>query len=189
MQCFIINQTHDLYKKYINEIYQLRHQVFKEKLKWDVKTIDGDKEIDHFDTLDNIYYVIVIQNEKLLGCIRLLPTTNDYMIEKVFPQLLDYIPKDKDLWEGSRFAVSPQYKKTLKNKPNEVGLLLLKGMYEFGVSHNVDIIVATTESIHQFLKIGKLKTKVIGHTLKIDNIKVIAVKIIITNKLYKFIDY
>lgn len=189
MQCFTINKKDELYEKYINEIYKLRHKVFKEKLNWEVNTIDGNKEIDHFDTLEDIYYIIVVQDEKLLGCIRLLPTTHDYMIEKVFPQLLDNIPKHKDLWEGSRFAVNPDYKKSIKNKPNEVGLLLLKGMYDFGINHNVDFVVATTQSINQFLKIAGLNTKVIGHTLKIDNIKVIAVKIIITHKLFQFIDF
>lgn len=188
MQYFIINQQHALYQKYINDIYKLRHKVFKEKLNWDVKTIDNNKEIDEFDVIENIHYIIVLDNEKLLGCIRLLPTVTDYMIEKVFPQLLDHIPKEKDLWEGSRFAVLPEYKKRIKHKPNEVGFLLLKGMYEFGVIHNIDFIVATTETINQFLLKSGLKTKIVGHTLKIDIIKVIAVKIIITNKKFKFID-
>lgn len=189
MQCFTINQKHSLYSKYINDIYELRHKVFKEKLDWDVKTIDGNKEIDCFDLLEDIYYIIVIKDEKLLGCIRLLPTMNDYMIEKVFPQLLDNIPKEKDVWEGSRFAVLPEYKKNIKGKPNPIGILLLKGMYEFGHNNNVDFIVATTETINQFLKIAGLNTKIIGHTLKIDSINVIALKIMITNRNFKFIDY
>lgn len=189
MQFFIINKTQPLYDKYINDIYKLRYKVFKEKLNWDVSTIDNDKEIDCFDLIEDLHYIIVVENEQLLGCIRLLPTMNDYMIEKVFPQLLDNIPKDKDLWEGSRFAVLPEYKKQIKEQPNQVGLLLLKGMYEFGRMHNIDFIVATTNTINQFLLKGGLKTKIIGHTLKIDIIKVIAVKIIIANKQFKFVDY
>ena len=86
MKFEIIKVGDELFQKYSDDIYKLRHKVFKEKLNWKVETIEGNKEIDYFDSLEDLYYVIAIDdNKKLIGCMRLLPTINDYMLEKVFP--------------------------------------------------------------------------------------------------------
>ena len=44
--------------------------------------------------------------DNIVGCARLLPTIEPYLLEKVFPELMSgqLIPKDNKVWELSRFT-------------------------------------------------------------------------------------
>src|SRR5215469_5126406 len=90
----------------LDGMFRLRHEVFKERLDWEVGTSAG-KERDMFDDLDPVYIVCEHQGE-VLGSWRLLPTTGPYMLKDVFPELLygRQAPQAPDVWEISRFAVS-----------------------------------------------------------------------------------
>lgn len=104
MQYFIVNTNDELFKIYKEEIYKLRHKVFKEILNWRVDTVDGNKEIDYFDSLPNLHYVVVFNSEQeLVGCIRLLPTNNDYMLEKISPSFIA-----KSLYNINHIISNPQ---------------------------------------------------------------------------------
>ncbi|BCR03757.1 acyl-homoserine-lactone synthase [Desulfuromonas versatilis] len=89
-------------------MFHLRHRVFFEQLGWEVRSRNG-QERDGFDDLDPVYMLTGGQKGAVEGCWRLLPTTGDYMLEKIFPQLARgaEIPKDESIWEISRFAVLP----------------------------------------------------------------------------------
>ncbi|GGB08949.1 acyl-homoserine-lactone synthase [Agarivorans gilvus] len=82
-----------------------RHQVFVEMLGWELDTPEGIEQ-DQFDHQDTIYVVAKNQHEHICGCARLLPTTQPYLLEEVFPELLNGLPcpKQSDIWELSRFA-------------------------------------------------------------------------------------
>ena len=108
MDYIIVSNKDELFKKYEKKIYELRYTVFKEILNWNVITFDN-QEKDCFDDLETVFFVLVKdENDNLLGCKRLLPTTDNYMLEVVFPQLFDglIIPKDKNVWELSRFSIN-----------------------------------------------------------------------------------
>ncbi len=107
MRYIVLDKNSSDFHLYKEQIYSLRHKVFKEKLNWNVLSVNG-QEIDYFDSLPQLFYIIVVNdNNELLGCIRFLPTMNDYMIANVFPQLLDTYPRVHNIWEISRFAIDP----------------------------------------------------------------------------------
>ena len=70
----------------LDGMFKLRHEVFKERLDWEVGSQAG-KERDMFDDLDPVYIVCEHQGE-VLGSWRLLQTTRPYMLKDVFPELL-----------------------------------------------------------------------------------------------------
>lgn len=87
------------------ELFEYRHKVFIEQLGWELKT-NGSIETDEFDN-EHTCYVIAKNNEgNITGCSRLLPTTQPYLLECIFPMLLEGVfpPKSKDIWELSRFS-------------------------------------------------------------------------------------
>jgi acyl homoserine lactone synthase len=92
------------------DMFRLRHRVFKERLGWDVQTRNG-LEIDRFDELDPVYLMAFDQSERLVGTWRMLPTTGPYMLRDVFPVLMDGMeaPRHPRICEGSRFAVDCDY--------------------------------------------------------------------------------
>lgn len=90
----------------LEKMFRLRHQVFKERLNWDVDSIDG-QERDRFDDFDPIYMVVRSTDGEVQGSWRLLPTIGPNMLKDVFPVLLhgQSMPEDPLIWEVSRFSV------------------------------------------------------------------------------------
>lgn len=181
MRYEIVKNTEPLFKHYADDIYKLRHKVFKQKLNWKVDTVDGDKEIDYFDSLDDLHYVLAIDNnDKLIGCMRLLPTLNDYMLEKVFPTILDeeVIPKEDKIWEVSRVAVDPDYQRSIEMMSfDKVTLLLLKGACEFSKTHKIECYVTvTTDRLGRLLQSLKMDSKRIGKKLIMEDCNVVTLQ-------------
>lgn len=93
-----------------HNLFRYRHDVFVDQLGWDLdienKHLQHKHEVDQYDVEDTVYVYSTNENEKVTGCARLLPTTYPYLLEEIFPELLDGVnaPKSTDVWELSRFA-------------------------------------------------------------------------------------
>ena len=89
----------------LRAMFELRHEVFSEKLKWDVESRNG-CETDDYDTLDP-HYLMMMEAFDVIGCARLLPTEGRYMLGEVFRPLLrgEEVPRSGEVWELSRFAM------------------------------------------------------------------------------------
>jgi acyl homoserine lactone synthase len=130
----------------LEAMFRLRHEVFKERLAWDVGSCAG-RERDMFDDLDPVYIVCEDAGE-VLGSWRLLPTTKPYMLKDVFPELLygEAAPEAPDVWEISRFAVS---KRVTGNESlgtiNKVTNLLLEQLFQFAAQRDITRIVAVAD--------------------------------------------
>jgi len=82
-----------------------RYQVFVERLGWELQTLPGHEQ-DQFDHEDTVHVVARDDDGSIVGCGRLLPTTESYLLESVFPELLNGlpVPRHETVWELSRFA-------------------------------------------------------------------------------------
>lgn len=99
----------EIYGAYANQLramHRLRHQVFKERLEWEVSSANGE-EHDEYDRLNPLYLVSLDENGQVVGTLRLLPTTGPNMLRDTFSELLDGRPAPNDpcVWESSRFSV------------------------------------------------------------------------------------
>jgi hypothetical protein len=95
----------------LDRMYQLRHTVFAERLKW--TSLNNDRrEIDLYDVLSPVYLICRDPAGEVVGCWRLLPTTGPYMLKDIFSHLLHGAspPEQPDIWEISRFAIDPQWR-------------------------------------------------------------------------------
>ena len=88
-----------------SEVSRYRHQVFVERLGWDLRVENGE-ERDQFDRPDTVYVIARDDRGRVIGCARLLPTTQPYLLGEVFPGLLNGEPPpcSPEVWELSRFA-------------------------------------------------------------------------------------
>ena len=88
-----------------NALFAYRYQVFIEHLGWELETPEG-IEIDQFDHAETVYIIAKSEAQDIIGCARLLPTDSPYLLEEVFPELLNGQPPPKDprIWELSRFT-------------------------------------------------------------------------------------
>ncbi|MGH8580944.1 MAG: acyl-homoserine-lactone synthase [Gammaproteobacteria bacterium] len=62
-------------------MFRLRHTVFYQRLRWDVKSV-GDLERDDYDDLAPVYLVSRDHQRRVDGCLRLFPTTGSYMLKE-----------------------------------------------------------------------------------------------------------
>ena len=138
----IISQENaHLYYKELSSMHRLRHLIFKERLGWDLKCING-LEFDQYDTDDAIYLVHKDDSGEVNACTRLLPTTVPYMLEEVFPHLVEKgrdIPKSEQVWETTRFGANTD------TAPRNIVGILIAGMLEFAVAMGVKNYVSVTD--------------------------------------------
>jgi acyl homoserine lactone synthase len=87
------------------ELSAYRRKVFVDRLGWDLPCAAGGEQ-DQFDRDDTVY-LVARDDDEVIGCGRLLPSTGPYLLQEVFPELLNgrEPPRSHSVWELSRFAV------------------------------------------------------------------------------------
>ncbi len=88
-----------------NQLFKYRHEVFVGQLGWELETPNG-LDIDQYDHEKTMYVIAKNDQSDVVGCARLLPTTEPYLLEEIFPELMEGndLPKSSDIWEISRFS-------------------------------------------------------------------------------------
>ena len=147
----------------LNNIFKLRHEVFHDRLGWEVNSKDG-IETDNFDQLDVVHIAMKNNDEEVIGCWRALPTTNSYMLKDVFPELGqgETLPEEENIWEISRFAVkkhNSQDKSLIKNTT----IQLIQSFYEFAQEKEIQsYVLVTTVACERILRASGVKTRRLG---------------------------
>ncbi len=131
----------------LDRMYQLRHTVFAERLKW--TSLNNDRrEIDLYDVINPVYLICRDPAGEVVGCWRLLPTTGPYMLKDIFSHLLQGAtpPEQPDIWEISRFAIDPQWRDyhSLGAVGSVVGQMLLD-LFDFSEANGITRIVAASD--------------------------------------------
>jgi len=96
-----------LYPQHFNAMHRIRADVFSKRLNWDVNVANG-IERDRFDDINPLYLISLDElSGKVLGSVRLMPTTGPNMLRDVFPYLLPpgEIVESATIWECSRFSI------------------------------------------------------------------------------------
>ena len=157
-------------------MYRLRHEVFHDRLGWDV-TSDNGMEHDEFDQANPVYVLVRGENDEVLGCWRLLPTTGPNMLRDTFPQLMhgQPVPAQSDVWELSRFAIASDKLGSgsfgLSNTPIQMVQAAVKFAQKNGIKRYVSVTSVAIERM--FRKLGVRVTR-LGSPIKIGNVLTVA---------------
>lgn len=146
-----------LYRQKLDEMFQLRHRVFKERMEWDVNSRNG-KERDVYDLLRPVYLLATDESGRVEGTWRLLPTTGPYMLRDVFPELMDGgdAPNHPQVWETSRFAVELDADGCdRRNTVNRVTSELFAGLVEWALLYGIKEVVTVYD-----VRVGRLLSKI-----------------------------
>lgn len=135
------------YREEMEQVWRLRHAVFVEEKGWhDLARPDG-REIDQFDT-PHAVHVLAIEEGRVIGYSRLLPTTRPHLLSDVLPQLCEgELPRGHDTWEWTRQAVARSHRARGK-AVNPVSLALLSGILEWGMAHGVRRLVLQMPTLY-----------------------------------------
>jgi acyl homoserine lactone synthase len=146
-------------------MHQLRRKVFHDRMGWDVSVI-RQWEIDGFDVFDPLYLLSVDDNNRVVGTLRLLPTTGFTMINDMFSELLtaDGPIVSPLIWESSRFAVDheadvPIGPNGISRATAELGLGMNAIGMRLGLTHVVTVYDAL---VHRALRRAQCAGEPIG---------------------------
>lgn len=130
----------------LRQMYSLRYRVFRDRLNWDVSA-SGKLELDLFDTLGP-NYLIAVDGDQVVGCVRLLPTTGPTMLAETFPVLLGdrEAPRSEKILESSRFCVDTRSGGVRGSSGvGRATFMLFAAMIEYLDAAGADAIVTVTD--------------------------------------------
>ncbi len=115
--------------------HRLRYRLFVERQGWDVPSYRG-IEHDEFDTPVTQYLLSVDDAGLTRGMVRLLPTTQPYMLKKLWPGMVrGELPESDAVWEATRFGCDPTLDPRARRRVvNEI----LCATLEFGIQHRLE---------------------------------------------------
>lgn len=172
-----INVYEGLDESFRYDLGHYRYKVFVEKLGWPM--INAEQlEFDQFDNDDTVYInAIDDQDQEIVGCARLLPTTCSYLLADVFPELAGSypLPKDSFTWELSRFSAHFAEGKVQDNGLRETTTDLLDAAIGYVKNRNgKQIVTVSPLAVEKMLINAGYKAKRLAAPIIIDNQAVIA---------------
>ncbi len=158
-------------------MFKLRHEVFRDRLGWDVNSEDG-MEQDEYDQAAAVYVLVKADDDDVVGCWRLLPTTGPYMLKDTFPDLLhgELAPQKKDVWELSRFAVASDKIGGTGFGLSDIPIKMIQMAVRFAQQNGIKRYVSVTSVAvdRMFRKAGIHMTR-LGEPIKIGKVLTVAV--------------
>ncbi len=131
----------------LDQMFRLRKRVFSERLGWKVSSY-GNYEIDSYDMLRPLYVLSMDESGKrVLGSLRLLPTTGPNMLADTFSNLLpDGKPiRSPTVWESSRYCVDKDAKDLGSKGIGYCTAELLLALCEVGMVAGLSFIVTVID--------------------------------------------
>ncbi|CCD93508.1 Autoinducer synthetase [Bradyrhizobium sp. ORS 375] len=114
--------------------HRLRYRMFVERQGWSVPHFEC-MEYDEFDTPAATYILVIDEHDQALGTARLIPTTRPYMVESLWPNLVEgLLPHSDQVWEASRFGCDRAL--GAGGRRRVIGRLI-QACQEFGVAHGI----------------------------------------------------
>lgn len=186
----LIGSLSTLGESHAKALFRLRHRVFKHRLDWKVVSVAGE-ERDVFDDAHAAYVLGCDAQGGLEGCLRLLPTVRPYMLETVFPFLLDdaVAPRARGVWELSRFALDGTAAGTCRGGFSQRALDLVRGAVEFARLHAIDrYVLATSVAIERMIARQGLHCHRLGAPRRIGPVESVALALEIDTVTLRALD-
>lgn len=134
------------------QMHRDRKRVFVDRLGWNIPVVEGEFEIDQFDTDDAVYLLSLDEAGRHAGSIRLLPSTKPHLLADVFPHLCaDGVPVTDEVWEITRLVTSPDIAQPMKHRQQ-----LMVAVIEFALLYGVRryTCVSHMQYLSQVLAVG-----------------------------------
>lgn len=94
----------------LRSMFADRKRLFVDLFGWDVPVVDGQYEIDQFDTAEAVYIIAANAVGDHDASLRLAPTIVPHMLGSVFPHLSPRgVPSGPTIWESSRLCLPQRH--------------------------------------------------------------------------------
>lgn len=171
MTATAMDSTTDLSGTTIDLMHEFRHEVFVKRIGWSLTAVDN-LECDQYDTPAARYVGMCDTSDRVTASARLLPTTGQYMLPELFPQLLggSPAPSDSSIWELSRLATTVrQLRDGRVLSLSDQTLTLLESVFDLARrQHATTLIHATHIAIERLMVRAGLEAHRIAPPAEVD---------------------
>lgn len=120
----------------LQSMFADRKRLFVDLFGWDVPVVDGQYEMDQFDTAEAVYLIIADAAGGHAASLRLMPTNRPHMIGTIFQHLCPAgIPAGDTIWESTRLCLPQRHgaerRRELRNQ-------LISAMVDFALERGID---------------------------------------------------
>ncbi len=136
----ITNANRHLYERELDEHHQIRHRIYIEELQWrGLKPRADKREYDQFDIAETVYLLALEQN-RVLGGLRLVPTTGPQLIGDVFPHFasMQGVPRRPDIAEWTRIFVVQERRE--EHSSSKIRSTVSAAMMEYALQEGISAI-------------------------------------------------
>lgn len=120
----------------LQSMFADRKRLFVDLFAWDVPVIDGQYEIDQFDTAAAVYVVAADEEDGHEASLRLMPTTGPHMLDTLFSHLCPLgVPTGPEIWETTRLCLPQRHGAARRRElRNEV----FSAAIDFALAHGIE---------------------------------------------------
>lgn len=177
----ITSHNRHLYEAQMDEHHRIRHHIYIEELKWRGLTPRSDgREYDQFDT-EHAVYLLGLEDGRVTGGLRLVPTTQPHLMRDVFPQFASIkgVPDNPGIAEWTRIFVVRERRE--EHQASKVGSSVIASMIDYGLEEGLSgiSVVMNTFWLPRFQKYG-WRVRPLGLPEVHDNEWLVAVQIDVT---------
>jgi len=124
------------HRSLLQSMFADRKRLFVDLFDWDVPVIDGQYEIDQFDTAETLYLIAADADGAHEASIRLMPTLKPHMLECLFAHLCPGgVPTGPTTWESTRLCLPQRHgaerRRVLRNR-------LISTMVDVALARGID---------------------------------------------------
>jgi N-acyl-L-homoserine lactone synthetase len=151
---YLIIARRDISSDELTRLANYRYKIFVERLGWTLPCDHNNRqELDQFDDLDHVYYVLQYDKTGCLsGFARLMPAEGPNLSRVVFPGLFGNkpLPSSPGAWELSRITIEkPQEEQKKDNRVD--GTSLLDAILEFAEQQGIAYLYGVTYTVIRLL--------------------------------------
>ncbi|MEO7465826.1 MAG: acyl-homoserine-lactone synthase [Sphingobium limneticum] len=120
----------------LRSMFADRKRLFVDLFGWDVPVVDGQYEMDQFDTADTIYLIVADGDGAHEASIRLFPSTRPHMLGTLFPHLCPFgVPVGETTWESTRLCLPQRHG---AERRRELRNLLFSAMVDVALERGIE---------------------------------------------------
>lgn len=120
----------------LQSMFADRKRLFVDLFGWEVPVVDGQYEIDQFDSADTIYLIVAGEDGEHEASIRLFPSTRPHMLDTLFPHLCPLgVPVDEATWESTRLCLPQRYR---ADRRRELRNMLFSAMVDVALDRGIE---------------------------------------------------
>jgi len=142
------------WRKYFDQLFRLRHDIFIKRRGWSLPSVNG-CEIDQYDDDDAVYFLEVDEHDVIRGTIRTTPSMKSSLLADYFPHLVENGSplRAPEIYECTRYIAMSSLKTRQENRAAKSRII--SAMLEWSLRHKLSFLqtVIETSTLASYLEL------------------------------------